>query len=542
MSSVPPDPYKALGVEKSADVSTIKSAYRKLVLKCHPDKVQDPTLKAVKQDEFQRVQQAYEVLVDETKRKAYDLDAKMRRMREEAGRYVPHQSPTPRTAPKDYAGFNVRTAEPPPSFKPGPPPSSYPYTGSSPLHSHSWDREMPCRTKSMYEDNRRARRTASYENSREVPKEERRRQKEDVEEAARVWQREREREREKKARAEREEKREKQRKDTDKRERERDRLRRQDQQDKSHSRKAYVEHFGDSDEERRTYSKKKPSTGGATGASSSKKATETPRRDRSARREDEPRAEVHAEPLPDFQSKIAIAASYISDQKRRGSKNTMPAAHFTEEPAYSPSPHFPEPEGGWNATTGSSPRPRRGSQEEKKSRGRVDEPDDDVQHFMASDRHPPRLPKSYSTTGAAIHVSNSSAPRGPPLGRAATMEPPRSMPAAPSAPPESGRAKPERRRRGSFEAADLDMRPRHSTDRVFHFTVDESSPIPRTGKSSYYRHGEEFYPPPRSKTTPFSSGPVYETKTYSNNDVVYSTVGHSSDRYPSSHSPFVGGA
>ncbi|KFY21217.1 hypothetical protein V491_03069 [Pseudogymnoascus sp. VKM F-3775] len=74
---LPPDPYKALGIAKDAAVSEVKSAYRKLVLKCHPDKVQDPTLKAQKQDEFQKVQQAYELLTDDAKRTEYDEKMRM---------------------------------------------------------------------------------------------------------------------------------------------------------------------------------------------------------------------------------------------------------------------------------------------------------------------------------------------------------------------------------------------------------------------------------------------------------------------------------
>ena len=58
MIPLPPDPWKMLGVEKNADKSDIRSAYKKLVLKTHPDKVQDPTLKAEKQEQFQKIQQA----------------------------------------------------------------------------------------------------------------------------------------------------------------------------------------------------------------------------------------------------------------------------------------------------------------------------------------------------------------------------------------------------------------------------------------------------------------------------------------------------
>ncbi|KAG8406858.1 hypothetical protein J3459_018595 [Metarhizium acridum] len=41
MSPLPPDPYKILGVSKDAQTSEIRSAHRKLVLKCHPDKLEE---------------------------------------------------------------------------------------------------------------------------------------------------------------------------------------------------------------------------------------------------------------------------------------------------------------------------------------------------------------------------------------------------------------------------------------------------------------------------------------------------------------------
>lgn len=71
-SSAAPDPYTVLGVPKDATAAAIRSAYKKLVLQTHPDKIQDESLRASKQDEFQRVQQAYEILSDEARRRDHD--------------------------------------------------------------------------------------------------------------------------------------------------------------------------------------------------------------------------------------------------------------------------------------------------------------------------------------------------------------------------------------------------------------------------------------------------------------------------------------
>ncbi|KAF1980762.1 heat shock protein DnaJ, partial [Aulographum hederae CBS 113979] len=71
-SPLPPDPYSALGVSKTADAATIKKSYRKLVLTCHPDKITDETLKAQKAEDFHKIQQAYEIIGDDDKRQRYD--------------------------------------------------------------------------------------------------------------------------------------------------------------------------------------------------------------------------------------------------------------------------------------------------------------------------------------------------------------------------------------------------------------------------------------------------------------------------------------
>jgi molecular chaperone DnaJ len=62
------DYYKILGVDRKADDKTIKSAYRRLARKYHPDvaKTKDAT------DRFKEVSEAYEVLSDPEKRRRYD--------------------------------------------------------------------------------------------------------------------------------------------------------------------------------------------------------------------------------------------------------------------------------------------------------------------------------------------------------------------------------------------------------------------------------------------------------------------------------------
>ena len=62
--------YEVLGVAASASVDSIKAQFRKLVLRCHPDKVPD------KQEEFLRIQAAWETLSDVTARQEYDQQLK----------------------------------------------------------------------------------------------------------------------------------------------------------------------------------------------------------------------------------------------------------------------------------------------------------------------------------------------------------------------------------------------------------------------------------------------------------------------------------
>ncbi|KAM7526222.1 hypothetical protein LguiA_016124 [Lonicera macranthoides] len=64
------DWYKILGVSKTASMSEIKKAYKKLALQWHPDKNVDNREEA--EAKFQEIAAAYEVLGDEEKRTRYD--------------------------------------------------------------------------------------------------------------------------------------------------------------------------------------------------------------------------------------------------------------------------------------------------------------------------------------------------------------------------------------------------------------------------------------------------------------------------------------
>ena len=63
------DYYEILGVAKTADAATIKSAFRKLAMKHHPD--QNPGCK-VSEETFKEIGEAYSVLSDAEKRAQYD--------------------------------------------------------------------------------------------------------------------------------------------------------------------------------------------------------------------------------------------------------------------------------------------------------------------------------------------------------------------------------------------------------------------------------------------------------------------------------------
>lgn len=82
------DPYKTLGVPRTATQDDIKKAYRKLAKKLHPDLHPDDT---GKQAEFQAVSAAYDLLGDAEKRRRFDAGEIDASGQERAERQYYHQ-------------------------------------------------------------------------------------------------------------------------------------------------------------------------------------------------------------------------------------------------------------------------------------------------------------------------------------------------------------------------------------------------------------------------------------------------------------------
>jgi len=103
---VTPNHYDQLGVRPEADEAQIRTAYRRMVLKYHPDRNKDPRAT----ETFLRVTEAYETLSDPERRKRYDAIL---------GRKAPPATPPPPTEP---------TLKPKPTAKAAPKPVPKPST------------------------------------------------------------------------------------------------------------------------------------------------------------------------------------------------------------------------------------------------------------------------------------------------------------------------------------------------------------------------------------------------------------------------------
>lgn len=68
--------YEVLGVSKSASLTEIIRAYRKEALLWHPDRKSTPEEKAVAEERFKKINEAYECLKDPQSRKEYDTQEK----------------------------------------------------------------------------------------------------------------------------------------------------------------------------------------------------------------------------------------------------------------------------------------------------------------------------------------------------------------------------------------------------------------------------------------------------------------------------------
>ena len=84
------DYYDILGVDKTADESQIKKAYRKLAIKFHPDKNKAKSA----EEAFKKVNQAFCVLSDKNKRKNYDM-------------FGTEEGPGLSTMPEDFNPFDI---------------------------------------------------------------------------------------------------------------------------------------------------------------------------------------------------------------------------------------------------------------------------------------------------------------------------------------------------------------------------------------------------------------------------------------------------
>lgn len=547
-TTAPINPYKTLGVEADADSASIKKAYRKLVLTCHPDKVTDESLREQKQELFHRIQQAYETIGEPDKRERYDAETKLKKLREERDRMTPRSSPTqPRhfnvniyTSGRRSPDFRGSSSKHSPSKRPS---NFKPYSSD---FSKSWEHDIPTRSKTFQEEPK-TRRTASDErlkrdaedrSERERERERERRRRRDEEDERRRRRaheireketRDRERDRDRARRAE------KDRKDREERERaagvraerkarerlqerEREIKRKQEAEEKVRARsKSYAEpYIEDEDDLQRSRAKK-----------ASKK--EMSARDKPSAKRSSPLEEAAADqPTADkFQSRLAFAASYIMNQQSKSSKSPKHS-----DSAFSDA--YPDPNN-WN------PAPRRRVSGDAKP-APADEPvaprdraADPPTVSPTTAPSPPRLQKSHTVShvpAAAPAAADPPPPPRIPLGRAHTMEPDyfgRSAGADSRHRPSRGRS--------SFDDQDEYYAPPPppppSRPKMQKYTVSRDGGTPRVFES---RHRDPYGPSPAAPSgAGFSK--VKMSQPYGPDDVEYATASYKQPSYAEYNPP-----
>lgn len=92
------NPYEVLGVSKNATQSTIKTAFRKRAMECHPDQASSLSDEKAKQ-RFIRVRKAFDILKDKERRRKFDSGGK------------PDVNMEPNKYDKEWKGFRENADE-----------------------------------------------------------------------------------------------------------------------------------------------------------------------------------------------------------------------------------------------------------------------------------------------------------------------------------------------------------------------------------------------------------------------------------------------
>lgn len=70
------DYYKELGIHRHATASEIRTAYKRLALIWHPDRNQAKDA----EDKFKKIKQAYDILIDDQRRREYDHERRQQKI------------------------------------------------------------------------------------------------------------------------------------------------------------------------------------------------------------------------------------------------------------------------------------------------------------------------------------------------------------------------------------------------------------------------------------------------------------------------------